>query len=473
MVYCWLLLLASFSSKSYEQQYYVGDTGPNGGTVTSVTLQSVLSDSTTKLVGDFEETIDTYIYTETVIEDVTSTQEVTTTTYETVEETTSDLINSTTLTNGTTTCATQGTGVYVDNCAYHVKTWDDGHISTDGGFQFETDLDNYLTEDEIKYGFDVRAGNNVYSATGSGTFSITLKVVDPNSGEDYQSTQSWLLSSGWNNTPRLTLSVPENTLSIDSVLYSTFYGVDSGGYQWSMTPTNFNVWIDYYSITEVLSTIEQTIISQIETSINTTEYETQSIYIPPVDDFMYEVDTVDVLAEFTIELDTFDDVLTMDFEIVEMDTGEMQMEITTFENDMEIDVEIVELDMESMVEEMDVQVAEVQSDSEDTPEPTMEAEEEGEQETVQPKDTKETIAAKILEKVAEQGDQIALSNVKLAVMAQLTDTQEFNNYQAKVIEDMNVDQYLTKTIEDNYGILFSTAQDQLMEQMVNSQYGRN
>jgi len=471
VVYCWLLLLASTSSNSYEQQYYVGDTGPNGGTITSVTLQSVLSDSSTELVGDFEETTYTYIYTETITEDVQSTQQVTTTTYETVEETTSDIINNSNLSNGTVTCTTQGSDIYYDpnGCGSHTINWDDAHIATDGGYQYQTDLDKFLTKDEINYGFDVNASNSIYSSTNSATFSITLKVVDPTTGADTQTSYSWLLNQGTNNTS-LTLTVPENNYGSDSILYSTFYGSDPNGYYWSMDAYNFNVSIDYYSITQVISTIEQIITTQIETALNTTEYEYDYKYIPPLDDFIYEPE---IVADFSIEIDTFDDVLTMDFEIVEMDTGEMQMEITTFENDMEIDVEIVELDMESMMEEMDVEIIEVQSDSEDTPESNMETEEETEQETVQPKDTKETIAAKILERVAEQGDQVALSNVKLAVMSQLTDTQEFENYQSKTIIDNNVDDYLLVTIDDPYGIMFSIAQDQLMESMVNQQYGRN
>lgn len=464
------MLLVCTYSRGYEQQYVVGDTGPNGGTVISVTLESILSDSSVELVGDFEETTNTYVYTETVVEEVQSTQQVTTTTYETVEETTGDIITNSNLTDGTVTCTTQGTGVYYDpgGCSTHTINWDDLHISTDGGYQYQTDLDKFLTKDEINYGFDVNASNSVYSSTSSATFSITLKVVDPTTGADTQTTYSWLLNQGTNNLS-LGLTVGENNYSSDSILYSTFYGTDTNGYYWSMDAYNFNVSIDYYSITEVISTIEQIITTQIETAINTTEYETDSVYIPPViiDDFIYEPE---IVADFTIEINTFEDVLTMDFEIVETDTGEMQMEITTFENDMEIDVEIVELDMEAMVEEMDVEVIEIQSDSEDAPEPTVETEEEREQEVVQPKNTKETIAAKILERVAEQGDQVALSNVKLAIMAELTDTKAFDAYQEKAIVDVNMDDYLLQTIEDPYGIYFSVSSDILMEKMVNSQY---
>jgi len=108
----WVLCCYSFYSNAYEQQYYVGDTGPNSGTVTSVVLNSVLSDTSVEMVGDFEETTYTYVYTETVVEDVQTTQQVTTTTYETVEQTTGDIINNTNLTDGSVTCTTQGTGVW-------------------------------------------------------------------------------------------------------------------------------------------------------------------------------------------------------------------------------------------------------------------------------------------------------------------------------------------------------------------------
>ena len=65
-----LALVFCFSSYSnaYEQQYFAGDVGPNGGIITNVTIESVLSDTETSLQGDYLETIDTYTYTETVYE---------------------------------------------------------------------------------------------------------------------------------------------------------------------------------------------------------------------------------------------------------------------------------------------------------------------------------------------------------------------------------------------------------------------
>jgi len=68
------------------------------------------------------------------------------------------------------------------------------------------------------------------------------------------------------------------------------------------------------------------------------------------------------------------------------------------------------------------------------------------------------------------GDQIALNNIKLAVMTQLTDTQSFNNYALKSLTDTNINDYLSVTIEDQYGMLFDMAQENTIQEMINAQY---
>ena len=467
-----LLVSCSFSFETveaYEQQYYVGDIGPGGGTVTSVTIESVLSDSSIELVGDFEETTYTYTHTETVIEEVETVEYIQQTNYEIVStETTNNLITSASKTTS---------GVVLDHSYTNSTT--SGHIHTDyqgGSITWTENLTDYLDVSEINEGFTLYGEADVYTCTNqiggdcsSGlldTFSITLKVIDNQTGEDYMKTTTWSVGNAW-QTYQTSLTIPSNTLGSNTLALATFYGYDNGYWAGYYGPVidNMQMWAVYSQVQEVISLVENIVTEQIQSVITSQTYEVDSVYIPPVD--VYEPD---ILADFTIEIDTFEEVIVMDFTITETDTGELEMQITTFEDNVEVDVEIVELDMEAMVEEMDV---EVQSDSEDAPKSTVEAEEKEEQETVQPKDTKETIAAKILERVAEQGDQVALSNVKLAIMAQLTDTQSFDAYQTKFIIDNNVDDYLLQTIEDPYGILFSMAQDQLMNQMVESQYGGN
>lgn len=479
MASLWVLCCYSFYSNAYEQQYYVGDTGPNGGTVTSVILDSVLSDTTVEMVGDFEDTTYTYVYTETVVEDIQKTNQITTTTYETVEQTTGDIINNTNLANGSVTCTTQGTGVYYDSngCGYHVQTWDDGHISNDGGFQFQTDLDNYLTEDEIQYGFDVTASNNVYTSSTTSNWSITIKVIDPTTGNDTQTSYSWLLNQGWNNNLSVTLEVPENNYGSDSVLYSTFYGTDVNGVNWTITPTNFYTSIDYFELTQVISTIEQIITNQIETSLTTTEYETDSVYIPPVIVDVYEP-VIETVADFTIEVSTEFDSFEMNFEVMESDTGDMQIEISSMDESGDMEIEIIEVEMEEIAEPVEVEVEE----SQEEPEAQEEQEEDSEQEQdtkkeTNSKSTKEKVAQVIMAKVMETADSIAINNTKLAVMASLSDTEGFAKYQAKQLQDAELYiseiMYDSKQLDDPYAKPYSLAQDYIMEQIVNSQYGRN
>lgn len=479
MASLWVLCCFYSYSNAYDQQYYVGDTGPNGGTVTSVTLNSVISDTSVEMVGDFEETTYTYVYTETVVEDVQTTNQITTTTYETVEQTTGDIINNTNLADGSVTCTTQGTGVYYDpnGCGSHVRTWDDGHISNDGGFQFQTDLDNYLTEEEIQYGFDVTASNNVYTSSNTTNWSITLKVIDPTTGNDTQTSYSWLLNQGWNNNLSVTLEVPENNYGSDSILYSTFYGTDVNGVNWTITPTNFYTSIDYFELTQVISTIEQIITNQIETSLTTTEYETDSVYIPPVIVDVYEP-VIETVADFTIEVSTEFDSFEMNFEVMESDTGDMQIEISSMDESGDMEIEIIEVEMEEIAEPIEVEVEETQEE----PEAQEEQEEDSEQEQdtkkeTDSKSTKEKVAQVIMAKVMETADSIAINNTKLAVMASLADTEGFNAYQSKVLEDAELYiseiMYDSKQLDDPYAKPYSLAQDYIMEQMIDSQYGRN
>ena len=51
----------------------------------------------------------------------------------------------------------------------------------------------------------------------------------------------------------------------------------------------------------------------------------------------------------------------------------------------------------------------------------------------------------------------------------LGNTKTFFDTQS-IIVDTNVEQYLNKTIEDEYGILFNMAQDETMMEMIDAQY---
>ena len=157
--------------------------------------------------------------------------------------------------------------------------------------------------------------------------------------------------------------------------------------------------------------------------------------------------------------------------------AEPEMEMASMEAEMELEMEMEVVD--EPVEET------TEPDSETTEEPTVESENSTEQEEVQqeeveePKESvkepsaKEKAATKIVKKIDDKARYDESNQMKtLIVMQILGNTKTFFDTQSTII-DTDVNEYLNKTIEDNYGVLFDIAQGQTMNRMVNQQYGRN
>lgn len=111
---------------------------------------------------------------------------------------------------------------------------------------------------------------------------------------------------------------------------------------------------------------------------------------------------------------------------------------------------------------------------EEQPEPQKEKDQEEEQEPEKPSkpkvSEKEKAATKIVKKIDDKARYDDAAQMKtLIVMQILGNTKTFFDTQS-IIVDTNVNEYLNKTIEDEYGILFNMAQDQTMNDMVNSQW---
>jgi len=152
---CLFLLLVCSSSKAYEQQYQVGDTGENGGTVISVVVVEELTDVQTEIIGDFLETTEIYTYTETVIEEVEQI------TYETVTTTTEvktdNLLDEYTDTNVNVVGNNYGmTGAEITT----------GHEGLGGGSRV---YDIELTQDNIQ---EIEYGSKVYSHISNATVPL-------------------------------------------------------------------------------------------------------------------------------------------------------------------------------------------------------------------------------------------------------------------------------------------------------------
>jgi hypothetical protein len=294
-------------------------------------------------------------------------------------------------------------------------------------------------------------------------------LIDPTTGEDYYKTTTWSIGSTW-NTYNTFLTVPSNTLGSDAQAIATFYGMDNGYWAGWYGPVidDMKMYAVYNQLQEIITQTTNIIIEEIESFINTTEYEVDSVYIPPVMVDVYEP-MIEVVAEFTIEVATEFESFEMNIEVTESDSGDMEIEISSMDESGDMEIEVIEVEMEETSQEP-------QQEQEAEEEEQEESSEDNKKESTS-KDTKEKIAEAIMAKVIETADTVAINNTKLAVMASLADTKGFNEYQAKTLQDTQLYiseiMYDDKQLVDPYAQPYSMAQDYLMEQMVNQQYGRN
>ena len=158
---------------------------------------------------------------------------------------------------------------------------------------------------------------------------------------------------------------------------------------------------------------------------------------------------------------------------------EMEMELDLPEPEVEETIEVAQV--EEPVDEQPTEET-TEPDSETTEESAVEPEDSAEQEEVQQEEVeepekpvkepsaKEKAATKIVKKIDDKDRYDESNQMKtLIVMQILGNTKNFFDTQS-TIQDTNVNEYLNKTLEDNYGVLFDIAQGQTMEEMINAQY---
>jgi hypothetical protein len=204
------------------------------------------------------------------------------------------------------------------------------------------------------------------------------------------------------------------------------------------------------------------------------------------------IETVEMEIDLEMNFDTeFTPSAPMEMPTVEVEM-EMPVNVETVEAEIEMEVASVEeipepetTALEPEVKEVDEQPTEKETnepDSETTEESPVEPEDSTEQEEVQQEETeepekpvkepsaKEKAATKIVKKIDDKARYDDAAQMKtLIVMQILGNTKTFFDTQATIV-DTNVNEYLNKTIEDQYGILFDMAQGQTMEDLINAQY---
>ena len=145
---------------------------------------------------------------------------------------------------------------------------------------------------------------------------------------------------------------------------------------------------------------------------------------------------------------------------------------------MEIEMEMEEIVVveaepeEEVIEEPQEESQEPKQEEPQTPQKEKDPEEKAEEENPsEPKVTKkEKAATKIVKKIDDKARYDDAAQTKtLIVMQILGNTKTFFDTQS-FIQDTNVDEYLNKTINDQYGMLFNMAQDNTIQEMIDAQY---
>jgi len=378
---------------------------------------------------------------------------------------------------------TQSGKVSTTQCSYS-GTLEDGEVCTgsantrgvaDGGGTITSDVyslitDGGLTIDEIQQGFDLNYGVTVESHQSN----ITVPTCSATNGDCKDIFRITVTLRDQDNTVFQTLekevelnySGTQDYLYTDVIQPNTYTDITT---QMSLYGTDAGYTSGYYGaiFSDPVLTATYTVVEQVEDIINDIVNDVIDDIINDSTDFeIIEIDFGDNLDPIEINIEE------ISIELPEIEMAEL--ELPDFEVGVEPEIEIEIAEAMEEVAEMDIEV-EPEVENEPEVEETQESEPEPEQQergvkVVQQKETKEQIAKKILAKVADSGDQVALDTVKLAVMAQLADTKGFNEYQQTTLTDMDISNYNMMQIDDLYGGLFESAQNNMMEDMINAQY---
>ena len=214
--------------------------------------------------------------------------------------------------------------------------------------------------------------------------------------------------------------------------------------------------------------------------------------LPPPDmemDMPINIETVTAEIEFEMELEMPEledlppppDMVASVEEMPEPEITAPEPEVEEVQPPME-EVKEMPAEIEETVDEGPTEEETTEPDSETTEESPVEPEDSSEQEEVQQEETeepekpvkepsaKEKAATKIVKKIDDKARYDDAAQMKtLIVMQILGNTKTFFDTQASIV-DTNVNEYLNKTIEDQYGILFDMAQENTITEMIDAQY---
>ena len=182
-----------------------------------------------------------------------------------------------------------------------------------------------------------------------------------------------------------------------------------------------------------------------------------------------QIDLIEEIIEYNdIKIDD-----TGEVEFIPIEPPKEEITFETVEVEIDVKIEDIEPEMESMEEEIKAEIEIIEEPVEEIVVEAVEEEspvEEVKEETKQEPTAKEKAATKIVKEIddKERYDDTAQTKT-LIVMQILGDTKTFFDAQSTII-DTNINDYLSVTIEDQYGMLFDMAQENTIQEMINAQY---
>ena len=182
-----------------------------------------------------------------------------------------------------------------------------------------------------------------------------------------------------------------------------------------------------------------------------------------------QIDLIEEIIEYNdIKIDD-----TGEIEFIPIEPMKEEITYETVEVEIDMKIEEIEPEMASMEEEIEAEIKIIEEPVEEIVVEVVEEEapvEEIEEETKEEPTAKEKAATKIVKEIddKERYDDTAQTKT-LIVMQILGDTKTFFDTQSTIV-DTDINDYLSVTIEDQYGMLFDMAQENTIQEMIDAQY---
>lgn len=475
----------------------MGDTGPNGGTVTAVDVNSTFVGEEVVQEGDFLEITQTYEYIETVTESVESISFTTTTNVTPV--TTTNLVPSAQYTDtNINIVGPQGNSYGMSGAEFTT-----GNQGQGGGTRVYSRAFNEENKQSVDYGVTVysHGSNRVVPACANTTsdcrddWSLTVRLYNDDVLVD---TISHVYTGiNWTGSRDYSWTEDISTLTFD---YGEMelYGIDRGFYGGYYGPGFSDIYarLTYNVIEEIVNRVVS--YTEMQTVSTTDVYVYDSIYNPTVEVVDVQIEPI-TETEFEVIIEV-QDLSTEIVEVFEVQVEATVPEIGSFESELEIsEIETFETNIEEPVSDT-IEISDIQPEEsgpeegqgqlqEETEASESESVDEVVDETNEDQEKVETVEASEPSDAVEEEQQeeqvevktksssrysVALDSVKVALMVQNEASRSFETYTQEAIPDVpfysSVSLEGGEVVDNPLQRWFTGASDVLMDEMVDMQW---